>query len=70
MATSMDLDQKNFPDDLKGAEGYVQPSLRAGVMKPQVDELPSHIFASEENEKSGMGEVDDGAFGTANSKIF
>jgi len=37
MATSMDLDQQNFPDELAGAEDYVQPSLRAIVVTPQVD---------------------------------
>ena len=37
MATSMDLDQQNFPDELAGADQYVQPSLRAGVIQPEVE---------------------------------
>jgi len=37
MATSMDLDQQNFPDELAGADQYVQPSLRAGTIKPEVE---------------------------------
>lgn len=37
MATSMDLDQHKFPDDLAGAEGYIQPSLRAEPVHPDVE---------------------------------
>ena len=37
MATSIDLDQQNCPDELAGAEDYMQPSLRAGVLHPLVD---------------------------------
>jgi hypothetical protein len=33
----MDLDQQNFPDELAGADQYVQPSLRAGTIKPEVE---------------------------------
>ena len=40
MATSIDLDQPNNSDELAGAEDYMQPSLRAGVIYPVVDFKP------------------------------
>jgi hypothetical protein len=46
MATAMDLDQKIFHDDLKGAEGYLQPGLRAGIVLPEV-EFPIHKVDNE-----------------------
>ena len=37
MATALDLDQQNDPDELAGAEEYIQPSLRAGIVHPEVE---------------------------------
>jgi hypothetical protein len=37
MATSIDLDQQKHPEELKGADDYIQPSLRAGVVHPEVE---------------------------------
>jgi hypothetical protein len=37
MAMAMDLDQQHSEDDLAGVEGYIQPSLRAHYLIPEVD---------------------------------
>ena len=37
MATALDLDQQNDPDELAGAGEYIQPSLRAGIVQPEVE---------------------------------
>lgn len=37
MALCMDLDQQECSDDLHGHEEYIQPSLRAGSLKPVVE---------------------------------
>lgn len=37
MATSMDLDQESFSDELVGAGDYIQPSLRANLVIPIVE---------------------------------
>jgi hypothetical protein len=47
MATSIDLDQQNNPDELAGAEDYMQPSLRAGIVHP-ITEFRSHTGISKE----------------------
>ena len=39
-ATSLDLDQQNFPDELAGAEEYMQPSLRAECNLQPGDDFP------------------------------
>jgi hypothetical protein len=37
MATSIDLEQQKHPEELRGADDYTQPSLRDGVVHPEVE---------------------------------
>lgn len=42
MATSMDLEARDYEQDLKGAREYIQPALRAHSLSPRVEfEVPS-----------------------------
>ena len=49
MATSIDLDQQNCPEELAGAEDYMQPSLRARVLHPIVEFKDDENLGSPKN---------------------